>query len=153
MKSKFVVLGVIIAVALAPAWCYSSDWIIFIKDDKFVAYVDVQSISQAGSHVKAWFMWDYMETQKNTFYPFQDYKSSKTLNYFNCSARTSAGIQSVLYAGQVGTSNAVGQYQYDPSKIVFQDVVPDTQGEIMLDYVCAAYRAKQSSPVTPKSKR
>ena len=152
MKSKHAVLAAIITLGLAPVCGYPSEWKVILEDSDNVLYVDMQSIAQTGPYVKAWSMVDFKKPQKTINNPSKVYKSWKSLEYFNCSENRFASIQATFYSEQLGNGKVVAASEHDPTRAVYQDAIPDSNGEIQLNYVCAAFRARQSPPSTPKSK-
>lgn len=120
----------------------ASDWQIAALLDKDSGHVeiDVSSISTKGKLRKAWFKWTHSTPQKippssRTDAYIQNYTTSKDLNYFNCSERTSSAIQTIYYDNK-GT--VVGSSSINASLAQYDEVAPDTVGETMLETVCKA---------------
>lgn len=87
--------------------------------------------------MKAWFMFSYDSEKTQRAYPFKKYQSGKQLNNFKCREKSSAVVQGVYYSKEYGTGEVVDSESIDPAKVRYDDVVPDTIGEAMLDAACS----------------
>jgi hypothetical protein len=96
---KYIALGLgLIVIAMAA---HSAEWQLVEGGSRLTVHVDVQSIHSEGGWVKAWFRWNYAETQYTN--PNREpFRSAKELNYFDCAKRTYAIAQSVAYAERDG---------------------------------------------------
>jgi hypothetical protein len=115
---------------------FASDWHSISENPEISVSVDKQSISTSGSWRKAWVSYTYGSPLKVSDYTTKTYQSIKNLSAFNCQDRTSASMQSVLYSGQYGNGDSVSSYVVPKNKLDFSDVVPDTHGEAILNFVC-----------------
>jgi hypothetical protein len=130
---KYVALGlglIVVATAAHPA-----QWQLVEGSSKLTLHVDVESIRSEGGRVKAWFRWNYAETQYT--YPNREpFRSMKELNYFDCGKRTYAIAQSVAYAERDGRGESPYRAALPFSQLTFEEVIPESIGELMLEYVC-----------------
>lgn len=115
----------------------AAEWMPLTQGDKAVLYYNVRTLARDEKHVKMWFLWDYKADQQTLQYPPKTYRSTKALNYFKCSERTSAVAQQAFYLGEKGGGEYVTATSMKRDSLQFEDVVPGTMGEAMLDLVCA----------------
>lgn len=138
-RSWLCVLGLVTSTAIA------SDWQIVVSGEKMQAFIDKNSLARAGKYKKAWLTYSFDGDQPgNAGSGFKSYRSSKALEYFDCEERTSASIQTAYYSAAFGTGDFLGSSVVKPQSAVFSEVIPDTVGETLLDYVCKpAFRQAQ----------
>lgn len=75
---------------------------------------------------------------------YKAYRSSKALEYFDCEERKNGEIQATYYVGEFGAGESAGSVVWKLPQVSFSEVVPDTIGETMLNYVCKAVQEKSS---------
>lgn len=115
---------------------YASDWEPISFGADVVTYVDKESIRFQKGSVKAWTKWMHMSPQKvEMSYPEKTFTLTKQLSLYKCSDRTYAIIQVIRYEEPSG-NNVVDSYQIDEKQANYSEVVPDTLGEEMLNWVC-----------------
>lgn len=105
--------------------------------------MDLDSIVPRGKYWQAWFLWDYDPARKLSDFPYAPYRSVKALNVYDCNARTSAALQNAGYSDAAGHGENVFSWAIPLSKAEFNDVIPDTIGEITLSFVCMAGPSRQ----------
>jgi hypothetical protein len=107
-----------------------------ISTDSEQVWVDRSSIVWHASYVRAWFLWDFPAPQTTS--KGKSFVSMKLLSYFNCSLRQLSSRQVLYYDHPHGIGQPVESYAYviEQVKLSMQDVVPDTSGEQILNYVC-----------------
>ncbi len=117
-----------------PLMAYSSDWVIISTGSDSVIYGDKQSIRTQGNSVKLWLKWVYDTPQEvEHTYPVKKYTSTKSLDVYNCQDRTSTTLQTVRYSED---GSVVDSQIWKDLKSAYSEIVPDTIGESILDYVC-----------------
>lgn len=120
----------------------ASDWQLVSGDQTLKTYVDTESLAHRGRYVKAWFLWDYASVQKGEYFPSNQFQSRKTLWYISCSEKTFAQIQALTYTGNAGAGKVVTSDAFPVDAAQFEDVVPDSIGETLVNYVCKREGAK-----------
>ena len=140
MKTR---LGLILIGSMIFSYAAASDWFLIAKGNDSIVFVDKSSISSKDKYLKAWLIWDYTGPKKMEYYPYKEYRSTKSLYYLDCSSNSIAISQSVNYLGNFGAGESVDSYSQDISKLKFSDVAPDTIGETILKYVCVRGASKE----------
>ena len=145
MKRLLIAL-VALSVALPVA---ATEWApVRISTDSEHVWVDRSSIVWHTSYVRAWFLWDFSAPQTTS--KRKSFVSMKLLSYFNCSLRQLSSRQVLYYDQPHGIGQPVESYAYmfEQVKLSMQDVVPDTSGEQILNYVCknAPKSRRKSAP-------
>ena len=131
------------ALLLAFPWlAHASKWV-YLTNSSATAqvWIDLESVAKAngGKAVKAWFLFSDTEEQTQKAYPYKKYKATKQLNYFNCAEKSTAVIQNAFYAGEKGAGEMVDSFSVSPIAAQYNDVIPDTIGELMLKAACQKY--------------
>lgn len=122
----------------------ASDWQIISGSEKLNVFVDKSSIARSGKYKKAWFMYSNSTDQTGLVYTsYKVYRSNKALEYFDCEERTTGQIQSTFYAAEFGAGDALGSMILKLPQVMFSEVVPDTIGETMLNYICSPVPVKK----------
>ena len=121
----------------------ASDWQLVSNGKESKVYVDTESLGHHGRYVKAWFLWDYASQQKDQIFPDQRFLSQKILWYISCSEKTAAQIQLLSYTGKAGDGDVVTRRITPIGLAQFEDVVPDSVGQILVNYVCKREGAKK----------
>lgn len=96
-------------------------------------YVDTDSINRIGDIVTAWYRRDFnqpMVSEKN----HRLYKSSKVLNYYNCTSREIAPARWITYEKQDGTGKILSNEKV--ISLTYGDVLPGEAGEAIFNFVC-----------------
>jgi hypothetical protein len=120
---------------------YASDWRNVTKTNDAIIYVDYGSVAPRGKYMRAWVMFDYILPKQTVTYPQKEYKSGKMLWAFDCEERTSATAQYILLSGDFGDGEPVHSLSTSWGLLKFDDVVPDSIGEIVLNVACASRKA------------
>jgi hypothetical protein len=111
-------------------------WRAVYADANVGVYVHQSSLARTGKYKKAWVMWNYAAGQKTVDHPVSAYQSAKWLEYFSCEERASANVQAIYYSGFAGTGDSVRSYKYTVGPTSFSEVVPDSVGDTVLNYIC-----------------
>ena len=130
MKILITLISLLIS-GLVQASC----WEEIYSDQRTDIYIDACSITQSGAQKKAWFRHVYAATEKLDYYPHKEYDEIKFLTYFNCASRTSANVQIINY-GPEPDNEVVSTWSVNPKLASYNEVVPDTFGEIQLEAAC-----------------
>lgn len=130
IKKTFIVLLVI-----PSATVLAADWQYITGGKDFTVNIDLQSIAPAGNgRMKAWTKYIYSEARSLPGYG--TYQSALTLDYYDCTQKSTATIQQVFYADTEGNKNIF--YQSVPAKDArYEDVVPGSINETELLFVCS----------------
>lgn len=142
-----------IFLSLSAGIASASNWFVLLPTvDGGTESVDLSSIIVKGNLVTAWFMSSSPVEQKFNGYSAtvqtdKPYKSMKEQRVMNCATREGAGIHVAYYSEENGQGTYLGSIAVPPAGYVFRSVIPDTQGEMRLDYLCK-YAARKVKPST-----
>lgn len=125
---------------------HASNWIQAAGDNNGTSiWLDTMSVHFAGSHAKAWLMFDYQTDQTiQGTYPAKSARSLKELDLFNCDQGTSVTVQVLWTSMTNGAGEVVYSNSIPPETARYTDVVPDSVGEAILNAVCSR-RSKRGS--------
>lgn len=127
----------VILLALLPCVGNASDWVSVGTSANVEMFLDLESVSRVdGAHHKAWARYDYYSPQKTVEFNPKQYMSIKELDYFQCAEKQSAIAQVIMYAGTKGSGETVGSRSYSPSMLNYEEVAPDSLGEVLLKSAC-----------------
>jgi len=122
---------VVAAIGLLPVVCYAAKWELVSKTEKVAYYLDLESIVSSGRLKRVWLL-ENGHDGHNEFI----YTSRLQLRVINCSERSVAVKQYVLYALPDGKGEPLGDGAYRDSELDFLQVVPGSIGERILRKVC-----------------
>lgn len=132
--------GMVLVALLFSLQARGADWQLVAQLDASGSRVDIDtgSVAVAGEFKKAWFKWTYATPQKippqhRTDDNYTHFTSVKELGYFNCPERTSSSVQAI-YSNEKGI--VVGSFSTNAHFAQYNEVAPDTVGEIMFKTVC-----------------
>ena len=94
-------------------------------------YLDVDSVRNQGSYVAAW------EKRDATRDASVDFREAKALYYYNCSARTTALKQWIMYDAQGSVTASSTNPDY---RLEWSEAIPETVSETFLNAVCSLKR-------------
>lgn len=115
-----------------------SRWIEVGANEKFLALVDIQSMRRTGRKVKVWVKWIYTSPSDTEFaHSKKPYQSEKSLSYYDCEAQTMLTIQVIRYSEKYA-GEVVESYSNVDKLESYREVAPETIGERVLNFVCAA---------------
>jgi hypothetical protein len=121
-----------------------SDWRQIGAVPDGLVYVDLESIAPRGQYVRAWWRLDYDSPRKTTAVdPPREYRSARYQSAFNCTEQSSAAVQSVLVAGELGQGEIVDRLRTPWNQlrfVKFHDPAPDSVAKRLLRTVCGARR-------------
>ena len=132
MKAKRV--AIVVACLALSATATAANWVLVGDNPKATVEVDRAGITREGATTKAWFRWNYAAPQY-TAGDKKAYRSAKQLNVFNCSKRQYAIAQQIGYEELDSMGDSVFHEAF--RKLEYVEVIPDSIGESMLEYVCA----------------
>ena len=141
-----VILGLLLAFFSCIAT--AADWYYIKSDSDLSVYVDRKSITFNGNTAKVWSSWDFNTPQPlENSYPQKTFQSVKALDLIDCKQRATANLELVHHEGKEG--GAVVQSESFPRESPkFKEVIPDSFGESILNYVCA-----QRAPVKKRANK
>ena len=113
----------------------AAEWTLVGDHPKLRVEVDAQSVTKDQGFIKAWFKWEYAETQY-TNPDRRAFRSMKELNYFDCGKLRYAIAQRAAYSEPDGRGESVFSSAIPVSKLAFEEVIPDSIGESMLRFTC-----------------
>jgi hypothetical protein len=118
----------------------ADEWVYVAGSDDSKVYVNIQSIKRTGQKVKAWTQWGYKTPQDVAgSNPKKTFLLEKSLIVFRCDKKTVAFLSTTQYAERDSPSTIVSQVTHeDTPSLQYQNVPPDSLGEITLNYVCKA---------------
>lgn len=96
-------------------------------------FVDTDSINRIGDIVTAWYRRDFnqpMVADKNHLL----YRSSKVLNYYNCTDREIASARWITYEKKGGTGKVISNEKV--ITLAYGDVLPGEASEAIFNFVC-----------------
>lgn len=134
---------------MAPVSVMASDWTIVGQGQGTTVAVDVQSIAPRGKFTKAWVIFTYDHSQQPTAFATRAFQSMKSLAVYDCTERTMAVLQAIDFTGPAGSGDFAGSFSIDLSRATFTDVVPDSNGEILLRFICS----RAGKPAADPAKR
>jgi hypothetical protein len=128
MRKLLVVLLFACSAANAAEWVELEG----VGGESFKLYVDNASIVKSYPYRKAWFKMVFSETQKAP--KGIQFDESWQLMYFDCGERKLTMQQAILRKdGKQITTETNRTYLMS-----FEEIAPETHGEVMLDFVCKA---------------
>lgn len=127
----------------------ASDWISVDKDSNGnVQSIDLESITRNGDIAKAWTNIRFISPKNMEGEP-RGLKiwSIKTLEYYNCQDRTSSSKTAIFYSDNKGEKI----YKVADLKIEYQDIVPDTVGELFYETACKSKTSNSENNETSRN--
>ena len=111
----------------------AATWVKVVASSTSRIFVDTGSIIKTGDIVTAWYRRDFNRpiASKKIHRP---YKSSKVLNYYNCSSREIAAAQWITYENNNGTGKIVSNEKV--ISLAYGDIPPGEAGEPVFDFLC-----------------
>lgn len=131
-KARFVftaLLGLVTGTAAA------SDWQPFYSDEEFSLTMDVASLVRDGLIVRAWIFSVYAEPQVAE--GGAKIQAIRSRHLFDCKNRRSAVKQITIFADPKGTKVLNVGPDVADALLEWEDVPPDSVGEIQLDFACS----------------
>jgi hypothetical protein len=116
----------------------SKEWTLFDASDRrpYLAMFIHRDTSVQGSTRSSWVLTVYSEEKPGTgITDDKPYRSSKTLFVADCKARTLGGKQGIFYSDGFAQGPVLGSHSV--SKLIMDDVAPETQGAILLKAICS----------------
>jgi len=139
---KFAAIAALLA---APAVSFGACWDLVSKaaSGSAVGFVDRCSITLDGKLKKAWIKTVFSSADKvqDDSFNDRDYDSAISLQYFDCSNRTSTTKTISYYYNE----ESVTSKSWPINRGAFEDVIPETTGETTLDFVCSSKPTNQES--------
>lgn len=108
--------------------------------------IDVNSVTQLGRIVKAWFRLTYKKDVTNPVLAAKPIRKMKFLYDHLCDERKRALLQ-IIYEDGAGVT--VYSSAYDEKTVKFEDVIPDTTGEAWLESACKIAKMKHMGAAKP----
>lgn len=131
----------IVSFWLLPVLANAACWENFATgNNKSIHFIDVCSIAVDGIYKKAWFNTELEVPEENS--DGKTYDSTKYLYYFNCKNRKLAIAQFTKYY----IDDVVNSSSTKIEKNAFDEVIPDSIGEAMLERVCSTKITKKPKP-------
>jgi hypothetical protein len=127
---------------LLAFWFFSANpalaakWLAITRTEDSSIFLDAESVRRDGAHMRAWFLWDYANVKEMEGPAHQAYVSVKSVSLFDCRKKQRAVVEAFYYAQRLGVGRPVGKAIMPARKITFDDVIPGTVGELMLNAVC-----------------
>lgn len=135
--NKHIMLAALLAVLSDGA--LAANWKLVSTSDTSIIYVDTTSIAKSPIGRKAWVWFEYNAPKKIPLsYPEKYFTSVVELDHYDCQNRTSAAAQQLSYASAGKSGDVVDSRSIRNVKDTLEDVVPDTVGETLLNFVCSA---------------
>lgn len=139
LRPSILFLALLLLPTLAPA---QERWVYVGGNDDVDAFVDKQSLRRTGSKVKAWVRVNY-STPRDSGDSKKKFQSAVSLSMHNCADRTSSTLQVAQYSSIGGTGETVWSMTCEDKPSTYSDVIPETIGEAVLEYVCKATAPKK----------
>jgi hypothetical protein len=111
----------------------AANWVKIVDSNTSGIFVDTDSIIKTGDIVAAWYKREFnhaMPTEKK----HQLYKSSKVLNYYNCSEHEIAPAQWITYENKNGAGRIISNEKV--ISLEYGDIPPGEAGEAIFNFVC-----------------
>ena len=127
-------------VSLLRAFVYSTptvgaDWVVVHMTDDYAVYIDAAGIRFRPHETRAWFLWNYAHPQTMEGPARTRYFSVKSLALIDCERRRRAILKAYYYREPLGIGPVVGSAT-SSKRVVFDDVIPDTVGDMMIIAAC-----------------
>lgn len=133
------VASVVCLIGVQGVAAQESRWVEVGGNSQITAYVDKISMRRSGAKVKVWLRWENASpVETDTVFPKKTYMSAKTLNVYNCSERSAAGLQAIRYAESNVSGDVVESTSIPETKATFVELAPETIGESIMLYACKA---------------
>lgn len=119
----------------------AANWVKVVDDKISKVFVDTKSINRIGDIVTVWYRRDFnqpMISDKNR----RPYRSSKVLNYYNCSDHEIAAARWITYEKEGGLGKIISNEKV--ISLEYGDIAPGETGEAIFDFVCP--HTKQQKP-------
>lgn len=126
-----------IVACMLPLNALSAEWQYVGSSADGTVFIDNKRVAKKGQKVKAWFMLDLKKAQMTESYRSKSYRSREDLIYVNCTERTSAIAQTLLYSEDAESGDIVDSMSTQEKLLIYVDPVPDSIGEMMLDAACS----------------
>ena len=143
---KVKLAAVLIAAGLALPGSVAAtvpNWVGVNRDmGKLVFYVDQSSITRDNEGEKVWLLFDFFKP-RITPHGFRRYRSVKEEVVVRCGDRSYARAREIKYSGSHGTGKVIGTHEWKPGKRHFVKVVPFTNSQAIVDFLC--HSAKSGS--------
>lgn len=146
MKTRL--LTIVLATLASTAGAADWQFLVTSASDNGVVEIDVSSVARVDTQTrKAWFR-QSLGKPKRLAGETETYSETKSLVHFRCAERTSGSAQMIYYS----EAGAVVRFTSIPKdSISFDDVIPDSIGEAMLNAVCNPTRKAAPQSEVPTS--
>jgi hypothetical protein len=128
--------AVALVVMLLSSAAHAATWEYVTEAENYIIGVAPSTIAPVKNYRKAWVLFNYRAPEKHQEYPSPEFRSIKQLSYFDCTAKQSTNVQTVYYDGEMGGGKSVKSYSWKFQTDNLEDIVPDSTGESILNYVC-----------------
>lgn len=125
--------ALILLCGLSTGNANAANWVKVVDSKTSSIFVDIDSINRTGDIVTAWYRRNFnhpMISDKNN----RPYKSSKVLNYYNCSDRSIAAVQWITYENKDGLGKVISNEKV--IALAYGDILPGEASEAIFDFVC-----------------
>lgn len=127
--------GVILCAALFSGGVSGAEWRKVGEGVGSSMEVDRMSVTQLkDGQRKAWYRFRYDQPQSLS--QGKNFDEIKQLQLHRCDERTVATLQRHFYDSANSSGSAIGSLSIPKDRLVYDEVIPDTQGETGLNYVC-----------------
>lgn len=149
-SKKLLFTSLIVLTFAIQQQCFAANWKTLSQENNNITMIDTSSILYNQNIVKAWFLSNVnidecikskSEGSLNTFY-ICEILSRKQLLYFNCTNKTFYLARVINYSEPNGKGNIVYDDNLTEIDNAFNDVVPDTISETMLNFSCNYIKLK-----------
>ena len=126
---KRLLMGLMLLVTAGAA---SAEWTIVDGGDRFIHYVDRETIRRNGNLVKMWDLKDYLTVQKSA--TGFSYLSDKAQQEYDCKEEKSRLLAFTDFSGQMGNGNVV--YSNGNVRDEWSPIQPESVGEAKWKIAC-----------------
>lgn len=137
MKTLVVLLATAVIVGVMPN-AFAGDRELVSENETFRLFLDRDRLVRNSETGKAWFYFEYKYVQEglNARSDIVKFRSRKDLVHFNCSEKTFAFSQTILYSEAGGVGDVVDRISASAANLEFTDPVPNSIGDTMLLTAC-----------------
>lgn len=133
--AKFLLLAILFVSSFTS---HASNWVKVTQNESMAIFADTETIRRTDATVQIWTKWAFKQPKDAAdSNPKMAYQSTKDLSVIRCDDRTTVTLQSTKYADADAAGDVVStsdSYPDTPSR--YRHVLPDSIGEIILEYAC-----------------
>lgn len=125
---------------LSSLSAHAANWVLTGQDEILSHHIDHDSIqihhfTDGGTYLSAWTRYDFHQAQDVG--DGKSYWQTKSLNYYDCSARSITYDHAIAYGKEGNQVHRSEQDVSTHSSQTWDKVAPNSMGEMLLDHACS----------------